>query len=537
MKNLVIIIVLSFFAKGSWAQDTLSHPLKSKDRLLPRFCIDATYMPGLISKSLNAVNFVNPYTQAVNAYATLPKFTNGSSHSINLQLGWFFGKQRHWGIGTGFLFQHEGGNLELDSLHVEYKSNDLKDTNSKFRQIITTNHKITEQVYSNNYSIPIMLKYKYQFGKNMNGIESKNRWGITADAGLIFSLQAQTHYSTNATFNYEAVYKLMQQGGKTVSVYDNAVTPGTTDWLITKAYQALQNPYSNTQKYFDSMYADGYNVKLGAAANNNAGMMSNSTFNMAALLQASLSYQMNYNLAFMLGGYFSYGISKYNADNNYRITDRVGTYNTMLNSISSSTNSAFGLNVGLRYYFGEQRDIDDDHVPDANDECPLLYGKSANGCPDRDGDGVPDNKDKCPDEAGPASNNGCPETIVKENRNANILPSLFLSQNIINFAYGKSDILSSAFPALDEIVNLVKANTTLYIFISGYTDNIGGYAANQALAEARAQSVAAYLYSKGISKERMIVTGYGKKDFLFDNSTPENRAKNRRVEIKFSYKL
>ena len=454
-----------------------------------------------------------------------------------MQLGWFFDKERHWGVGTGFLFQHDAGNLELDGMHVEYRANDLKDTNSKFRQLITTNHKITEQVYSNSYAIPLMLKYKYQFGKNLSGIESKNRWGITADAGVVFTLQSQTHYSTNAAFNYEAVYKLVQQGGKTISVYDNAVIPGSTDWLITKAYQSNQNPYSNTQRYFDSMYADGYNVKLGTAISNNSGTVTNSTFNVAAMIQTSLTYQFSYNLAFMFGGFFSYGISKSNVDNNYRITDRVGAYNTMLNSISSTNNSSFGLNIGLRYYFGEQRDIDDDRVPDAIDECPLVYGKSANGCPDKDGDGVPDNKDKCPDVPGPESNNGCPETIVRENKNTNILPSLFLSQNIINFAYGKSDILPAAFPALDEIVNLVKANTTLYIFISGYTDNIGGYAANQALAEARAQSVAAYLYSKGIGRERMVVIGYGKKDFLFDNSTPENRARNRRVEVKFSYKL
>ena len=60
-------------------------------------------------------------------------------------------------------------------------------------------------------------------------------------------------------------------------------------------------------------------------------------------------------------------------------------------------------------------DTDGDGVPDASDNCPNEAGPASNnGCPvvtpppDTDGDGVVDASDNCPNEAGPASNGGCP---------------------------------------------------------------------------------------------------------------------------------
>lgn len=54
-------------------------------------------------------------------------------------------------------------------------------------------------------------------------------------------------------------------------------------------------------------------------------------------------------------------------------------------------------------------DEDNDGVPDVDDQCPDVYGK-INGCPDSDDDGIIDPEDNCPDAAGLAANNGCPDT-------------------------------------------------------------------------------------------------------------------------------
>jgi hypothetical protein len=65
-------------------------------------------------------------------------------------------------------------------------------------------------------------------------------------------------------------------------------------------------------------------------------------------------------------------------------------------------------------------DGDGDGVPNSSDVCPEEAGPASNsGCPeastptDGDGDGVPDTSDNCPAQAGPAFNNGCPVTELK----------------------------------------------------------------------------------------------------------------------------
>jgi outer membrane protein OmpA-like peptidoglycan-associated protein len=57
----------------------------------------------------------------------------------------------------------------------------------------------------------------------------------------------------------------------------------------------------------------------------------------------------------------------------------------------------------------EKTDKDGDGIPDLDDACPDLPGKTEfAGCPDGDGDGIPDAEDACPKEAGPKESQGCP---------------------------------------------------------------------------------------------------------------------------------
>ncbi|MEM7086118.1 MAG: OmpA family protein [Bacteroidota bacterium] len=63
-------------------------------------------------------------------------------------------------------------------------------------------------------------------------------------------------------------------------------------------------------------------------------------------------------------------------------------------------------------FSSESGDFDDDGVLDKDDNCPKQAGPpSNNGCPeiDTDEDGVPDAYDDCPNEPGPDTNRGCPE--------------------------------------------------------------------------------------------------------------------------------
>jgi outer membrane protein OmpA-like peptidoglycan-associated protein len=67
--------------------------------------------------------------------------------------------------------------------------------------------------------------------------------------------------------------------------------------------------------------------------------------------------------------------------------------------------------------------------------------------------------------------------------------------------------------------------------IEGYTDDVGTVPYNLKLSMNRAQSVAQWLQQQGIAAARLKPVGYGKAKPRFPNTSEENRARNRRVEI------
>jgi outer membrane protein OmpA-like peptidoglycan-associated protein len=67
--------------------------------------------------------------------------------------------------------------------------------------------------------------------------------------------------------------------------------------------------------------------------------------------------------------------------------------------------------------------------------------------------------------------------------------------------------------------------------IAGHTDSVGSDQQNQSISERRASSVVSWLSDKGIPRDRLTAVGYGEERPIVDNDTPENRARNRRIEF------
>jgi len=68
--------------------------------------------------------------------------------------------------------------------------------------------------------------------------------------------------------------------------------------------------------------------------------------------------------------------------------------------------------------------------------------------------------------------------------------------------------------------------------IQGNTDNSGSAEYNQILSENRAKLVMDYFIKAGIGSDRLTAKGYGLTKPAFPNTSSENMAKNRRVELK-----
>ncbi len=183
-----------------------------------------------------------------------------------------------------------------------------------------------------------------------------------------------------------------------------------------------------------------------------------------------------------------------------------------------------------------QVDSDGDGVIDAKDKCPNTprgVKVDMSGCPlDSDKDGVPDYKDKCPGtpRGVKVDDKGCPLPVPT--KSAEVTAEGTWIYKDIQFEINKADLRQSSFPVLNEIVEALKAQPGLNIEIQGHTDSTGAHDYNVGLSQRRAQSVKAYLVSKGIDSGRMTTKGYGPDRPIASNTTKEGRARNRRVEVK-----
>ena len=105
------------------------------------------------------------------------------------------------------------------------------------------------------------------------------------------------------------------------------------------------------------------------------------------------------------------------------------------------------------------------------------------------------------------------------------------------FDFDKSALKPEGKAKLDELADKVKGLSTVdAIVATGHTDSIGTVAYNQKLSLRRAETVKAYLVSKGVDASKVFTEGKGKSQPVADNKTAEGRAKNRRVEVELDGK-
>lgn len=109
------------------------------------------------------------------------------------------------------------------------------------------------------------------------------------------------------------------------------------------------------------------------------------------------------------------------------------------------------------------------------------------------------------------------------------------------FDLGESDLSEDASSSLQKIIEVVR-HTPYMINIVGHTDNLpmrsNRFKSNWELSVARASTVARFLIDEmNMDPGQFVVSGYSSNRPIAPNTTAENRAKNRRVEIIISKRL
>lgn len=107
-----------------------------------------------------------------------------------------------------------------------------------------------------------------------------------------------------------------------------------------------------------------------------------------------------------------------------------------------------------------------------------------------------------------------------------------LELNNIFFERSTSNLLPASFPELNRIAKLMTENGTMKIRLEGHTEIFGKAKDQFDLAESRVKRVRGYLERQGIDSKRIDVKSFGGRYPKTEGRTEEERAKNRRVEMR-----
>jgi OOP family OmpA-OmpF porin len=102
----------------------------------------------------------------------------------------------------------------------------------------------------------------------------------------------------------------------------------------------------------------------------------------------------------------------------------------------------------------------------------------------------------------------------------------------VNFELSRDVLDDAAIGSLDALAAELSGKKGYVLDIQGYTDATGTDKRNIALSDRRARAVYQYLAEHGVPLFRMNLLGFGEIQPVADNTTPEGRAQNRRVEVR-----
>ncbi|HMA45020.1 MAG TPA: OmpA family protein [Gemmatimonadales bacterium] len=119
-------------------------------------------------------------------------------------------------------------------------------------------------------------------------------------------------------------------------------------------------------------------------------------------------------------------------------------------------------------------------------------------------------------------------TVTVGSSAAVTVAALATMQELVHFAYDKSDLTTNSRAALDAKVKVFQANPAMRILIVGHTDDRGTGAYNLALGTRRAEAVRDYLVAQGVASNRIDLETRGETQPLASGSSEGAMAQNRR---------
>jgi len=110
--------------------------------------------------------------------------------------------------------------------------------------------------------------------------------------------------------------------------------------------------------------------------------------------------------------------------------------------------------------------------------------------------------------------------------------SVWFSFDRLKFKTNSADLQPESEEQMKNIAEIMKAYPNIQLELGGYTDNTGDNDFNLNLSQKRANSVRQGLINLGANGANLVAHGFGSAYPIVPNDTAENRAKNRRIDIR-----
>jgi outer membrane protein OmpA-like peptidoglycan-associated protein len=105
------------------------------------------------------------------------------------------------------------------------------------------------------------------------------------------------------------------------------------------------------------------------------------------------------------------------------------------------------------------------------------------------------------------------------------------AQFTLYFVEGKDEFTAESKRIIDDVFGEIARRPVPDVLVVGHTDTVGSDAVNDPLSRQRAEVVRSALVARGMSAERIVATGRGKRELAVPTADGVAEPRNRRVEI------
>jgi hypothetical protein len=312
------------------------------------FNIDLSLSYGMDIPSISINDFNNSalfanYDRASEDWNSTNKFSESQMNvqsilSAGITGTYYFGVLAKVGLTSGINWSQINAEISNKNLiHISYRAEDT--TGTSYRRIISSKG-ITENYTASYLSVPLMGKYKF----NLRKISNKLSFELGAGVNMNLNMTAMSSDPTG-TFTYEAIYTAQQETGKFP----------TYEYLNQEQIDASNNVYLwNIEDGREDVNYVAQREGLDLGVDKTLKMTDKKTVfkgGIGAIVSPTLYYKIGNKMFAALG--FTYATNTFSFDKaaEYRITDKVGEYHSLLQSVPKFSMPVLSFNFSIRYAF------------------------------------------------------------------------------------------------------------------------------------------------------------------------------------------